>query len=185
MKTLLFNEVLRSFALKRKTCSRCCRSVDIFKREVFLNGRRMLRNRIDVTSIFFHFLKFHNRTGCVAASQLNYLSFRFISRLERMTSSLSSTSKRDWRRSSPVLMSLPFLVLSKATVATSRSAWRWMCDSPRTGCARTIAHLCTWSEQAMTEWSRRVISIVACCHSVSLCAHAARAFITDRNTAIE
>jgi len=31
-------------------------------------------------------------------------------------------------------------------------------------------------EQAITEWTRRVISIVTCCHSLKLCAHAARAF---------
>ena len=30
------------------------------------------------------------------------------------------------------------------------------------------------------EWSRRVISIVACCHSAKLCAHAARAFRSHR-----
>ena len=34
----------------------------------------------------------------------------------------------------------------------------------------------TWREQAIIEWSRRVNSIVACCHSAKLCAHAARAF---------
>jgi len=31
-------------------------------------------------------------------------------------------------------------------------------------------------EQAIIEWLRRMISIVACCHSAMLCAHAARAF---------
>jgi len=34
----------------------------------------------------------------------------------------------------------------------------------------------TWREQAIIEWSRRVISIVVCCHSLKLCAHAARPF---------
>ena len=33
-----------------------------------------------------------------------------------------------------------------------------------------------WREQAIIKWLRRVISIVACCHSAKLCAHAARAF---------
>ena len=33
-----------------------------------------------------------------------------------------------------------------------------------------------WREQAIIEWSRRVISIVACCHSAKLCALAARDF---------
>ena len=33
-----------------------------------------------------------------------------------------------------------------------------------------------WREQAIIEWSRRVISIVACCHGAKFCAHAARDF---------
>ena len=33
-----------------------------------------------------------------------------------------------------------------------------------------------WREQAKMDWSRRVISIVFCCHSANLCAHAARDF---------
>jgi len=33
-----------------------------------------------------------------------------------------------------------------------------------------------WREQAIIEWSSHVNSIVACCHSVKLCAHIARAF---------
>ena len=33
-----------------------------------------------------------------------------------------------------------------------------------------------WREQGIIEWSRRVISIIACCHSVKLCALAVRAF---------
>ena len=40
--------------------------------------------------------------------------------------------------------------------------------------------ICTWREQAIIEWSRRVILIVACYHGAKLCAHAARDF--DRNT---
>jgi len=64
----------------------------------------------------------------------------------------------------------------KPIVATSRLALRWMCDSPRTGCARIITTIYMWREQKIIEWSRRVISIVACCHSAKLCAHAARAF---------
>ena len=52
----------------------------------------------------------------------------------------------------------------------------WMCDSPRTGCARRTTPIYTWREQAITEWSRRMISIVVCCHSVKLCALATRAF---------
>ena len=35
---------------------------------------------------------------------------------------------------------------------------------------------CMWREQAIIEWSRRVISIVACCHGAKLCAYAARDF---------
>jgi len=41
-----------------------------------------------------------------------------------------------------------------------------------------------WREQAIIEWSRRVISIVACCHSVKLCAHAARDFLSQQNGAV-
>jgi len=40
-------------------------------------------------------------------------------------------------------------------------------------CAKNNTH---WREQAVMEWSRRVASVVACCHSVKLCAFAARAF---------
>ena len=47
----------------------------------------------------------------------------------------------------------------------------------------TMNRICTknnttymWREQAIIEWSRCVISSVACCHSVKLCAHAAWAF---------
>ena len=38
-----------------------------------------------------------------------------------------------------------------------------------------------WREQAIIEWSRRVISIVACCRSAKLCAHAARDFRSQHN----
>jgi len=39
-----------------------------------------------------------------------------------------------------------------------------------------------WREQAIIEWLRRGISIVACCHSVKLCAHTARDFRSQQNT---
>ena len=51
-----------------------------------------------------------------------------------------------------------------------------MCDTPRTGCARRITPTYVWREQAIIERSRLVISIVACCHSVKICALAARTF---------
>jgi len=42
-----------------------------------------------------------------------------------------------------------------------------------------------WREQAVAvEWSWHVISVVACCHSVKLCTHAARAFQLHRNVAV-
>ena len=54
-------------------------------------------------------------------------------------------------------------------------ALRWLCDSPRTGCAqRTTIYMRGANKQS--EWLRRMIAIVASCHSVKLCAHAARAF---------
>ena len=58
------------------------------------------------------------------------------------------------------------------------------CDSPRTGCARSITRMYKWHEQATKEWYQRVISIVACCHSANLCAHAARAFQSQQNGAL-
>jgi len=42
-------------------------------------------------------------------------------------------------------------------------------------CAKN-KNISMWREQAIIEWSRRVISIVACCHGAKLCAHAARDF---------
>ena len=51
-----------------------------------------------------------------------------------------------------------------------------MCDSPRTGCARRITPIYMWREQAIIQWSRHVISIVVCRHSVKLCALSARSF---------
>jgi len=50
-------------------------------------------------------------------------------------------------------------------------------------CAKN-KNICTWREQAIIEWSRRVISIVACCHSAKLCAHAARDFRSQQNVAV-
>jgi len=44
-------------------------------------------------------------------------------------------------------------------------------------CATNKTHIqYMWREQAIWEWSWHVISIVACCHSVKLCAIAARGF---------
>jgi len=88
-----------------------------------------------------------------------------------------------------------------STIAASWLAWRWMCDSPQTGCMwrRTSINVC---EQEIIEWSQwsyqlmlatvvvggwmwrpveaksdlMGIFVVACCHSVKLCALAAWAF---------
>jgi len=70
------------------------------------------------------------------------------------------------------------------TVATSPVMLRWLCDSPRMGCAWRITPLCMWREQAITEWSRRVISVVACCHRAKLCEHGARDFRSQQNGAV-
>ena len=40
------------------------------------------------------------------------------------------------------------------TVATSLVVLRWLCDSPRMGCAWRITPLWMWCEQAIIEWSR-------------------------------
>jgi len=61
------------------------------------------------------------------------------------------------------------------SVATSPVVLRWLYDSPRTGCALRTK-LYKVARKAIIEWSRRVISIVACCHSVKLCALPARDF---------
>jgi len=55
---------------------------------------------------------------------------------------------------------------SHGTVAASQSSWRWMRDAPQTGCARRITPIYQWREQAIIQWSRCLIFIVACCHSV-------------------
>jgi len=69
-------------------------------------------------------------------------------------------------------------------VATSLLALHWMCSSPQIGCARRITPIYMWREQAIIEWSRRVISInIACCHSVKLCALATQAFRLQQNGA--
>jgi len=66
-----------------------------------------------------------------------------------------------------------------------------MCDPvvlaqkfPKAACAWRTTPIYMWLEQAIIEWSRRVISIVACCHSVKLCAHATRAFRSQQTGAV-
>jgi len=54
--------------------------------------------------------------------------------------------------------------------------WLLLCAKNNTGCARRTTPLYMWREQAIIEWSWHVKSIVACCHSAKLCAHAARDF---------
>ena len=41
-----------------------------------------------------------------------------------------------------------------------------------------------WREQAIIKWSRRVISIVACCHGAKHCAHASRDFRLQQNVSV-
>jgi len=43
-------------------------------------------------------------------------------------------------------------------------------------CMKNSTHIYMWHEQAIIEWSHRANSIVACCHSAKLCAHAALDF---------
>jgi len=62
-------------------------------------------------------------------------------------------------------------------VATSQLMLRRKCDSPQMGCAQRATHKYIRHEQAIIEWSRQVISIIACCHSVKLCALAVRGFL--------
>ena len=49
-----------------------------------------------------------------------------------------------------------------------RLALCWLCDSPRTGCARRTTPRYTWREQAIIDWSWHVISIAACCQCEAL-----------------
>jgi len=46
----------------------------------------------------------------------------------------------------------------------------------RNGMCAKNNNIYTWHEQAMMERLGRIISVVACCHSANLCAHAARPF---------
>ena len=48
-------------------------------------------------------------------------------------------------------------------------------------CAKNNTHIYLWREQAIIEWLWHVISIVACRHSLKLCALAARAFRSQQN----
>jgi len=50
-------------------------------------------------------------------------------------------------------------------------------------CAKN-KNVCVWREQAIIEWSRWLISIVACCHGGKLCAYAARDFRSQQNGAV-
>jgi len=55
---------------------------------------------------------------------------------------------------------------------------RWRCVDvwfTTNGMCAKNNNIYVWPEQAIIEWSRRVNSIVACCHGTKLCAHAARA----------
>jgi len=63
---------------------------------------------------------------------------------------------------------------------------RWRCTECAVHHERNVREeqhrIYLWREQAITEWSRRLISIVACCHSVKLCAHATRSFRSQQST---
>ena len=59
-----------------------------------------------------------------------------------------------------------------------------LCNSPRMGWAWRITPIYTWRKQAIMEWSRQVISIVASRHSVKLCALAPQAFRSQQNGAV-
>jgi len=67
------------------------------------------------------------------------------------------------------------LLLYTSTVATFPVVLHWLCDSPRTGCAQITKMYMRGASNSKR--LRRMISIVACCHSVKLCTHAAWAFL--------
>ena len=64
-----------------------------------------------------------------------------------------------------ILGRITFFNQTDSSVATSPLALRWVCDSLRTGCARITSPMYMWHEQAKIEWLRRMISVVACCHT--------------------
>ena len=70
-------------------------------------------------------------------------------------------------------------------VVTFPLSLRWMRGPPRTECEQKQHHVYMWREQAITEWSPRVNSIVACCHGAKPCAHAARAFRSQQKSTIK
>jgi len=70
------------------------------------------------------------------------------------------------------------------SVATSPVVLRWLCDSPRTGCAWRTTPLYMWHKQAIVREIASMISIVACCHGAKLCAYAARDFRSQQNGAV-
>ena len=75
--------------------------------------------------------------------------------------------------------------IAEGSVATSRVALRWTCDSPRTGCARKTTPIYIHvARTRIIEWSRQVISIVACRHSAKLCTLAARAFRSQQRECV-
>ena len=115
---------------------------------------------------WLHAVKIDGGSACVGRNSIR----------DGITQKLFWTNALSW---------ISFLVLFYDNiVATSPVVLRWLCDSPRTGCAWRITPLCMWREQAIMEWSRRVISIVACCHGAKLCAHAARDFRSQQYEAL-
>jgi len=70
------------------------------------------------------------------------------------------------------------------SVATTRLVLRWNARFTTNGMCPKNNTIYRWHEQAIIEWSRCVNSIVACCHSAKLCAHAARAFRSQQNGAV-
>jgi len=69
-----------------------------------------------------------------------------------------------------------------ASIAASQLALCWMCDSPRTG--RVWRTTPMWREQAEISWARCGIFVVAWCHSVQVCALAARPFQSQQSGAL-
>jgi len=85
------------------------------------------------------------------------------------------------------LWSQPLSVVYKklaqpCTKYCSLSVLWWMCDSTRMGCLWRKTPMCR--EQAEIRWARGGIFIVACCHSVKLCALAAQLFQSQQSVAL-
>ena len=111
------------------------------------------------------------------------LSVDFVSADKHTSSSQSVLTFRFWKTTAKWHIGRP----TRIPVVVLQ-ALRWRCVKCVIHNERDVReeqhHTYMWREQAIIEWSRRVISIVACCQGAKLCAHAARDFRSQQNGAV-